>query len=83
MKIVVVLVALLLLVWLVLGSVRRRGQGARRGGIPPAAEPGATQVEGMVACAHCGVHLPASLALVAKGQTYCSAAHRDGGPRET
>jgi len=35
----------------------------------------------MLACAHCGVHLPASLALRAQGHSFCSAAHRDAGPR--
>jgi uncharacterized protein len=29
----------------------------------------------MVACAHCGVHLPRSEALVQDGKFYCSAAH--------
>lgn len=82
MKIVIVLGALLLLVWLVLGSSRRRAKELRRRDkSEPAAPPPAAQVEGMVACAHCGVHLPASLALSGQGRAYCSAAHRDGGPR--
>lgn len=80
MKLLVVLLALLLLVWLVVGSSRRRSKRARRDRpAAPAAGP-AAQVEGMVACALCGVHLPSSLALTAHGQTYCSAAHRDAGP---
>lgn len=37
--------------------------------------------ERMVACAHCGVYLPASEALEAGGRSFCSAAHRDAGPR--
>lgn len=84
MKIVVVLVAVLLLVWLLLGSSRRRAKEARRDSPaqPPAAAPHPPpQVEGMVACAHCGVHLPGSMALQVRGQAYCSAAHRDAGPR--
>ncbi|MES2959187.1 MAG: PP0621 family protein [Pseudomonadota bacterium] len=81
MKLVIVLLALLLLVWLVTGSVRRRAKEARREN-PAAPEARANStVEGMVACAHCGVHLPASLSLSGKGHSYCSAAHRDGGPR--
>ena len=79
MKLVVVLLALLLLVWLVLGSVRRRAKGSRREGVATPEHP-AAQAEGMVACAHCGVHLPASMALLAHGQAYCSEAHRDSGP---
>jgi len=78
MKLVVVLLAVLLLVWLVLGSSRRRAKDARRDA--PAATP-TPEPEGMVACAHCGVHLPGSLALQFDGQSYCSAAHRDAGPR--
>ncbi|MDP1692832.1 MAG: PP0621 family protein [Burkholderiaceae bacterium] len=78
MKLVVVLIAVLLLVWLLLGSSRRRAKKARRDS--PAARP-APQVEGMVTCAHCGVHLPGSLALQVRGQAYCSEAHRDAGPR--
>lgn len=81
MKLVVVLIAVLLLVWLLLGSSRRRAQQQRRDApAAPAARP-AAQVEGMVACAHCGVNLPASLAVNTLGHAYCSAAHREAGPR--
>ena len=79
MKLFVVLVAVLLLVWLLLRPSRRRGK------VPPpsgaAAPPAPGVVEGMVACAHCGVHVPFSAALQASGHNYCSSAHRDGGPR--
>ena len=79
MKLVVVLVAVLLLVWLLLGSSRRRGKAARD---KQPARKQTTEVEGMVACARCGVHLPASQALQVRGQAYCSAAHRDAGAPE-
>ena len=51
-----------------------------------AAEPTRTattlpQAQTMVACAHCGVHLPHSEALAHAGQHYCSPAHRDAGAR--
>lgn len=81
MKLVVVLVALLLLVWLLFGSTRRR---ERREQDPPSSSRGPAPtppVEGMVMCAHCGVHLPASAALMARGKAYCSESHRDSGPR--
>jgi uncharacterized protein len=36
----------------------------------------------MLACAHCGVHLPSADALRdAAGRAYCSDAHRLAGPR--
>ncbi|WP_440109871.1 PP0621 family protein [Acidovorax sp. BL-A-41-H1] len=33
----------------------------------------------MVACAHCGVHVPQADAVVLAGHTFCSAEHRDRG----
>lgn len=81
MKLLVVLLALLLLIWLLFGSSRRRTRDARRDS-PSTPAPGpAAQIEDMVVCAHCGVHLPASLALQARGRSYCNAAHLDAGPR--
>jgi uncharacterized protein len=69
-------------------SVGRRGS---RGAPPPGAAPGArtdgTERSGrhpaaMVACAHCGVHLPQPEALFdAAGRPFCSEAHRLAGPR--
>ena len=80
MKLVVVLVALLLLVWLLLGSSRRRTRSDQDSKSQSRSSRPAVPVEGMVACAHCGVHLPSSAALLARGNAYCSAAHRDSGP---
>lgn len=68
---------LLLLVFgvaLYLFRVRSSGRAASRGAAPRAPE-------GMRACAHCGVHLPASEALLGEGQAYCSDAHRAAGPQ--
>lgn len=79
MKLVVVLGALLLLVWLLLGSSRRRAKNASAHAAPKAA----VRVEDMVSCAQCGVHLPGSLAVQAHGYSYCCVAHRDAGPRAT
>jgi uncharacterized protein len=37
--------------------------------------------QNMVACAHCGLHVPQGEALSKDGRSYCCAAHRDlGGP---
>lgn len=79
MKFVVLLLVLLAAVaWLALG--RRRGRGDTPAPPPPPAAPGTPQA--MVACAHCGVHLPQADALQdAAGHAYCSEAHRRAGPR--
>lgn len=37
--------------------------------------------QAMVACAHCGVHLPQSEAVVGPAGNFCSEAHRLAGPR--
>ena len=64
--------AVLAVVWLV-----RRALRERRGGAPPAAGvPGE-----LVACAHCGVHLPRAEARSAAGGAYCSEEHARLGPR--
>ena len=34
-------------------------------------------VEDMVRCAHCGVHIPRSEAILAGGNFFCSTEHRD------
>jgi uncharacterized protein len=78
MKLVIIVLALVLLVWLLFGRGRSDGGRAqrppRRGAAPPA-------VEGMVACAHCGLNLPASEALRSGALHYCSDSHRDSGPQ--
>ena len=50
---------------------------SRRRALPP--KPPAGDVprhETMLACAHCGVHLPRSDALPGRGGVFCDAAHR-------
>lgn len=57
--------------------------GARRVGKPPAGSPppapSATEPSVMVACAHCGVHLPRAEALPGPDGVFCSEAHRTAG----
>jgi uncharacterized protein len=72
MKYLLVIVVVAVVLWLTLG---RRPRARAR---PPKAQPA---LEGMVRCAHCGMHLPRSEALTAGADAYCSAAHRDAGPR--
>lgn len=81
-------VALGLLVYvayrLLLVSKRRaeRARAAAQHDTTPDPERAAVQQgEPMVACAQCGVYLPATEALEADGRAYCSPAHRTAGPR--
>ncbi|SFA93288.1 uncharacterized protein SAMN04515620_108119 [Collimonas sp. OK607] len=86
MKLIILFVIVLaVIVWLQrlkknLG--RHRSDHAASGGsaFPNGADSTAAtsaQVEAMVACAHCGMHFPASEALVdASGTVFCSAEHR-------
>jgi len=55
-----------------------RGAG-RRQRKPPEARPAA---QSMVACAHCGVHLPEGDSLTSGDRHYCCEQHRDLGPLE-
>lgn len=75
MKFLLVVLVVGFVLWLMFGR-----KPARRP--PPPARPQVSGPEGMVACRHCGVHLPFSEALPGPdGARYCSAAHRDAGPR--
>lgn len=49
---------------------KKKAQGAQ----PP------PSLESMVRCAHCGIHLPRSEALLQNGQTWCSPDHARLGP---
>jgi uncharacterized protein len=78
LKLLVLLIVLGVAGWWLFG--RRRHPAAPRG--PARRRPGATGPETMLACAHCGVHLPQAEAFVdATGRHYCSEAHRLAGPR--
>jgi len=67
MKILLFLVVVFVLLWLLRGTAsRRRGGGVRP---PPAPQQ-------MVACAHCGIHLPRDEALPGRGGVFCGDAHR-------
>jgi len=52
-------------------------RGQRRPPRPPAQRPGGAAPQDMVACAHCGVHLPQGDALWKDGRGYCCRDHRD------
>ena len=67
MKILLFLVVVFVLLWLLRGATSRRRGGPPR---PPAAP------QEMIACAHCGVHLPRDEALPGRGGVFCGDAHR-------
>lgn len=74
-----------LLVLAVLGlawAAWRNGRQAQdRGDARPTAPRQPPAPQEMVACAHCGIHLPRGDALLLGGKTYCCAEHgRAGGP---
>jgi len=70
MKIALFLLAVVVLLWLLRGGFSRR----RDAGTAAPAPPGEPQT--IVACKHCGVHLPRDEALPGRGGVFCGEAHR-------
>ncbi|MBL8324334.1 MAG: hypothetical protein JNJ89_05180 [Rubrivivax sp.] len=76
---VLVLVAVVvgLVLWLLKARRSQGGGNAARDGAARSGPPAT-----MVACAHCGVHLPRPDAVQdAQGRSFCGEAHRLAGPR--
>ena len=81
MKYLLVLLVVVVAAWMVL---RRRDppKGAPRQGRPAGSKAEPSQTQPMLACAHCGLHLPqAEAQMDAAGRPFCSEAHRLAGPR--
>lgn len=76
MKYLLVLVVIAIGFWML--NKRLRGPVNRRP--PPGARPPQAPAA-MVACAHCGLHLPAADAVREGAHVYCGEAHRLLGPR--
>ncbi|GAC1332012.1 MAG: hypothetical protein NVSMB28_28790 [Collimonas sp.] len=83
--IILIVIVLAVIVWLQrlkknLGRHRSDRATSGKSAFPNGAESTAaasSQAEAMVACAHCGMHFPASEALAdASGTVFCSAEHR-------
>ena len=68
MKFVLLVIAVLVLLWLLRGTLSRV-RGSRTDA--PSAGPTA-----MLRCAQCGMHLPRDIALPGRGGVFCDAAHR-------
>lgn len=77
----IVLIILVLFVARIAGRMaaqRQSGAQSDKGKKQAPAQP--KPLESMVRCAHCGIHLPRSEALLQNGQTWCSADHARLGP---
>lgn len=74
MKFALFVLAVVVLLWLVRGAVRRRVSPPSQKSKPTSA--GATPPEPMLTCAHCGLHLPRDEALPGRGGVFCGDAHR-------
>lgn len=92
MKYLVVLIVVVVGIWMLASRFRKSGDRQQRppagpgGAAGPAAKPRADGAEKaaprqIVACSHCGVHLPADEAVHDGSLPYCSASHRQAGPR--
>lgn len=79
-KYLLLLLVIVAAVWWIFG----RRQPPPGGAPPPDAGPAnqASKPQSMLACVHCGLHLPQADALLdAEARPFCSEAHRLAGPR--
>jgi len=74
MKYLIVVLVIVVVGWLLLRERKPKAPAAR-------GAPGKGAPQAMVACSHCGVHLPRGEALVDDRGAFCSEAHRLAGPR--
>ncbi len=75
LKILLVLFALFVLLWLVRGATSRRKP-------PSSAAPAGAAPQEMLACSQCGVHLPRDEVLPGRGGVFCGEPHRAAFERE-
>jgi len=78
----VVIVAVLLVLRILAQQQRKQAAEPRASSLPRrGTPPPVDQPETMVSCAHCGIHMPRSEALLINGQTWCSSEHAKLGQR--
>jgi uncharacterized protein len=81
MKFLLLLLVVAFALWLLKTKGRAAPPTSRRPDAPPTPK-APPQPATMLACVHCGVHLPqADTVQDAAGRAYCSEAHRLAGPR--
>ena len=83
MKYLILLLVIVVVAWLTIGRRRRPPDGGKPAAKDAPSEASAkASPQAMLACVHCGVHLPQAEALRdAAGRPFCSEAHRLAGPR--
>ena len=82
MKYLILLLVIAVVGWLMIGRRRRPPDGGKPGPKRPAPKSAESTPQAMLACVHCGVHLPQAEAVQdAAGRPFCSEAHRLAGPR--
>ena len=86
MKFLILLLVIVVVGWLTIGRRRKPSEDSKPEPTPaaPGAEtaPEKAAPQAMLACVHCGVHLPQAEAVQdAGGRPFCSEAHRLAGPR--
>ena len=82
MKYLILLLVIAVVGWLMIGRRRRPPDGGKPAPKPSAPKSAESTPQAMLACVHCGVHLPQAEAVQdAAGRPFCSEAHRLAGPR--
>lgn len=82
MKYLVVVLVVVGILWLMLKRTTRPGDDAGDTARKAPRKAAPPEVSAMLACAHCGVHVPQGEMLRdARGLSFCSEAHRVAGPR--
>ncbi len=81
-KLLLLLAVIGVAVWWLAGRRRDKPKPPAGPARPAPPTPAAAEPQPMVACAHCGVHLPRQDTVAdAAGRPFCSEAHRLAGPR--